>query len=162
MQTRQVSWQQVQTPLTLFGNPNSGITTSSNNQLQLGTNGSLQVTISGNAIQPTSGAGTVNLGSANDGFGKLYLDYTNTGTVGNVTINKAGGKVNLAALGTTLTLTNSFITVASRLVLQLASNPGNAVAVALSYVPSAGSAIITATPAVTNQTIIDFTVINAD
>lgn len=120
------------------------------------------LTIAASSITLTSGNGTVQLGSSNVGFSKLFLDYTNTATVGNVTINKVGGKVNLAALGTSLTLTNSTITVASRLILQLASSPGNAVAVMLSYVPSAGSAIITATPAVTNQTIIDFTVINAD
>jgi hypothetical protein len=90
------------------------------------------------------------------------MDFTNTGTVGNVTINKPAGRVNLAAAGTTLTLTNSLITAASKVLLQFASAPGNAVGVDLIAVPAAGSCAISVVPAVTNQTAIDFVVINAD
>lgn len=102
------------------------------------------------------------LGAANTGFGKLYLDFTNTGTVGNVTISKPSGRVNLAAAGTTLTLTNTLITANSHVFLQVSSAPGNAVAVSCVPVPAAGSAVITCTPAVTNQVSIDFLVVNAD
>lgn len=107
-------------------------------------------------------AGAVDNGSASTGWKRLYIDFTNTGTVGSVTINKAAGRVNLAAAGTTLTLTNSLITAASKVFLQMASAPGNAVAVSWVSVPAAGSVVITATPAVTNQTAIDFFVVNTD
>lgn len=113
-------------------------------------------------VQPGAGAGTADLGGVSVGFRKLYIDYTNTATVGAVTINKAAGRVNLGAGGTSLVLTNSFITAASHVVLQLSSAPGNAVAVMLIAVAGAGSVTITATPAVTNQTAIDFFVVNAD
>lgn len=106
-------------------------------------------------------AGT-DLGTASNPWKRLYVDYTNTGTVGSVTLNKAAGRVNLAAAGTTLTLTNSFITAASHVFLQVSSLPGNAVAVSCVVVPAAGSAAITCTPAVTNQISIDFVVVNAD
>lgn len=104
----------------------------------------------------------IGLGSANVGWKQVFMDFTNTGTVGSVTINKPSGRVNLAAAGTTLTLTNSLITAASKVFLQMASAPGNAVAVSWVVVPAAGSAVITCTPAVTNQTAIDFFVVNAD
>lgn len=104
--------------------------------------------------------------SATTGFGgslkltKLFVDDTNTATVGNVTINKCAGQVILGAAGTSLTLTNSLITATSHIFLNADSSPGNIVAVQLRATPSAGSAVITATPAVTNQTVIDFLVIN--
>jgi len=94
-------------------------------------------------------------GSPND----FALDFTNTATVGNVTINKASGTVNLGAGGTTLTLTNSLITANSRIMLTLASNPGVAIG-SLYAVPAAGSCTINVTTAVVNQTKIAFEVIN--
>ncbi len=109
-----------------------------------------------------SANGTVDLGAASVGFKRLYLDFTNTATVGNVTINKASGRVNLGAGGTTLTLTNSLITAASRIFLNADSAPGNLVAVQFYAVAAAGSCTINAVPAVTNQTAIDFLVVNAD
>jgi hypothetical protein len=115
----------------------------------------------GAALVPTA-TGTIDLGSASNGWKRLYMDFTNTGTVGNVTINKPAGRVNLAAAGTTLTLTNSLITAASKVLLQFASAPGNAVGVDLIAVPAAGSCAISVVPAVTSQTAIDFVVINAD
>ncbi len=102
------------------------------------------------------------LGGASNSFAALYLDYTNTATVGNVTINKPSGRVNLGAGGTQLTLTNSLITAASRVFLNADGAPGNIVAVQLYSVTTAGSCTINAVPAVTNQTAIDFLVINAD
>lgn len=95
------------------------------------------------------------------GFGSpnaLALDYTNTATVGNVTLNKASGRVRLAAGASTLTLTNSLITVNSRILLTLAGNPG--VAIGLYVVAGAGSCTINTTAAVVNQTPINFVVIN--
>lgn len=94
-------------------------------------------------------------GSPND----FALDFTNTATVGDVTMNKASGTVNLGAGGTTLTLTNSLITTSSRIMLTLASNPGVAIG-SLYAVPTAGSCTINVTTAVVNQTKISFEIIN--
>ncbi|TAL13941.1 hypothetical protein EPN95_04610 [Patescibacteria group bacterium] len=91
---------------------------------------------------------------------KLFLDFTNTGTVGNVTMNKPSGRVNIAAAGTTFTVTNSFVTAASHVLLTFAGNPGNSVV--LYAVPAAGSFTVNVSAAITNQTAIDFVVLNAD
>lgn len=106
--------------------------------------------------------GAFSLGAAALGWSALYLDYTNTATVGNVTINKPSGRVNLGAGGTTLTLTNSLITAASHIFLNADGAPGNIVAVQFYAVAAAGSATINAVPAITNQTAIDFFIVNAD
>lgn len=111
-------------------------------------------------------AGIIGVDTGSTGFAgamkmtRLFLDYTNTGTVGSVTINKASGTVNLAALGSALTLTNSLITANSHLIVTLASDPG--VALAIWTVCGAGSATINTRPATVNQTAVDFVLINAD
>ncbi len=107
-----------------------------------------------------SGNGVAQLGSAALGFQKLYLDYTNTATVGDVTINKASGRVNMAALGTTFTVTNNIVTAKSHVTLTMVSDPG----VALSFwaTPSAGSFTVNVRPAVVGQTAFDFVVHGAD
>ena len=97
---------------------------------------------------------------AGTGFSKLYLDYTNTGTVGAVTINKAAGRVNMAAAGSTFTVTNSLVTANSLIELTAASDPGNTVT--LYAVAAAGSFTVNARPAVTSQTAINFTIISTD
>ena len=115
----------------------------------------------GTAFRPEALAG-VTLGAVNFGFSQLFLDYTNTGTVGNVTINKAAGRVNMAAAGTTFTVTNSLVTANSLVLVTLASAPGNVVAVDVYAVSAAGSFTVNCVPAVTNQTAINFAVISTD
>lgn len=102
------------------------------------------------------------LGKAALGWKQLFIDYTNTATVGNVTINKASGRVNLGAGATTLTVQNTLVTAASHIFLNSDGAPGNLVAVLFYAVPAAGSFTVNAVPAVTNQTAIDFFVVNAD
>lgn len=109
------------------------------------------------SVVPTA-AGTVDLGTGPNGFKRLYMDYTNTGTVGTVTINKAAGKVNLATAATTLTVNNSLVTVNSIIMLQLSS----ASAASLSVVASSGSFMITATGTVTSQLSIAFFIVSTD
>jgi hypothetical protein len=89
---------------------------------------------------------------------KLNPDFTNTATVGNVTINKAAGQVIMGAAANTLTLTNSLITANSQIQLTFAANPG--VAVPLFAVAAAGSATINTTANVVNQCAINFNVTN--
>lgn len=115
----------------------------------------------GNTLAPT-GLGTIDFGSAALSWKRLYIDYTNTASIGAVTINKAAGRVNLAAAGTSLVVTNSLVTANSHIFLNATNAPGNVVAVMLQATPTAGSFTITAVPAVTNQTAIDFFIVSAD
>lgn len=129
----------------------------------------LTIKWAGNAAQifaNAAGTGSYRLFSLGTSGGgnikQIYVDYTNTGTVGAVTINKAAGRVNLAAAGTSLTVTDSLVTAASHCFLNADSAPGNVVAVQFYAIPAAGSFTVNAVPAVTNQTAIDFFCVNAD
>lgn len=104
---------------------------------------------------PLSAAG-FSLGTAALPWKQLFVDFTNTATVGSVTINKASGTVNMAALGSTLTVTNSLVTANSRIIPALSSDPG--VALSIWCVGGAGSFTVNTRPAVVNQTAIDFVV----
>lgn len=110
-------------------------------------------------IQPVFN-GAVALGAGNLGWKKLYLDYTNTVTVGAVTINKAAGRVNIAAAGTSIVVTNSFVTAASKVFAQVSQADGTAYI--KNVVPAAGSFTINLGAAATAQTSVDFFVVNAD
>ena len=115
-------------------------------------------TFTGSLLMSANGANDI--GAASTGIKRLFVDYTNTATVGNVTINKASGTVNMAALANTMTVTNSLVTAASHILVTLATDPGAAVAVWT--VGAAGSFTINTRPAIVNQTAIDFLVVNAD
>ncbi|MGH8430418.1 MAG: hypothetical protein ACREUF_08450, partial [Solimonas sp.] len=99
-------------------------------------------------------------GDIGAGWSKLYLAYENTATVGAVTINKAAGRVNIAAAGTSVVVTNSLVTAASKVFAVISQN--DTTAVIKNVVPAAGSFTITLNAATTAQTSIDFFVINAD
>lgn len=88
---------------------------------------------------------------------KNRSDYTNTTTVGNVTINKVSGQVIMGASASTLTLTNNLIKSGTRIFLTFAGNPG--LAVSLYAVASSGSCTINTSAAITNQTPINFQII---
>lgn len=103
--------------------------------------------------------GGITLGSGDTGFGALFLDYTNTATIGAVTINKASGRVRIAAAGTSVVVTNSLVTAATH-VFAVAST-ADATARVTSVVPAAGSFTIN-TVAVTAETTFDFLVISSD
>lgn len=91
----------------------------------------------------------------------MSLTATNTpaGTTGNQTINKASGTVNIAAAGTTVTVTNSLVTTASLIFCQLRTNDTTATGIK-SVVPGAGSFVITLTAAATAEVSIGFHCIN--
>ena len=89
----------------------------------------------------------------------LRLDYTNTATVGAVTIDKASGRVRIAAAGTSVVVTNSLVTAASHVFVVASTN--DATARVTSVVPAAGSFTVY-TAAVTAETTFDFLVVNAD
>lgn len=118
------------------------------------------VYFSANVMAPITN-GTCQLGVSANGFSKIYFDYTNTapGTTGNRTINKASGRVNIAAAGTTVTVTNSLVTAASQIFCAILTN--DATARINNVVPAAGSFVINIT-ACTAEVAICFFVVNTD
>lgn len=121
--------------------------------------GTSQLVLGGNIFRPTS-VGGVSLGASNTGFSKIYLDYINTATIGAVTINKAAGRVNIAAAGTSIVVTNSFVTAASKVFAQVSQ--ADATAYIKNVIPAAGSFTVTLGAAATAQTSVDFFVVSAD
>jgi hypothetical protein len=92
--------------------------------------------------------------------GKIVQDATNTapGTTGNQTINKPTGSVNIAASGTTVTVTNSYCT-ASSIVYAVIRND-DATASIKNVVPSSGSFTINLSAAATAEISIGFIIFN--
>jgi hypothetical protein len=99
------------------------------------------------------------LGNISGRIGKIYLDYTNTATVGAVTINKAVMRVNIAAAGTSVVVTNSLVTAASLVLCNAVTN--DATARVTSVVPAAGSFTLN-TVATTAQTAFGCQLTNTD
>jgi hypothetical protein len=112
-------------------------------------------------IRPATN-GSAALGEAGVGFSKLYLDYTNTatGTTGAQTINKPMGSVNIAAGGTSVVVTNSLVTTATRVFAQVGTN--DATAQVKNVVEASGSFTVNLTAAATAETVIKFVVFGAN
>lgn len=89
-----------------------------------------------------------------------YVDQTVTagGTTGNQTINKAAGTVNIAAAGTTVTVTNSLVSTSSIVLAVIRTN--DATAYIKNVVPGSGSFVINLGAAATAEISIGFVVIN--
>lgn len=92
--------------------------------------------------------------------GAIVFPSTNTatGTTGNQTINKPSGSVNIAASGTTVTVTNSLVTSSSLVFAVVRTN--DSTALIKNVVPGSGSFVINMNAAVTAETSIGFWVIN--
>lgn len=94
------------------------------------------------------------------GTGSIVFPSTVTagGTTGNQTINKPSGTVNIAAAGTTVTVTNSLVTTSSIIIPVLRTN--DATAIIKNIVPGSGSFVINLNAAATAEISIGFFVIN--
>lgn len=90
---------------------------------------------------------------------QLYVDQTITagGTTGNQTINKAFGTVNIAASGSSVTVTNSLCTTNSTVFAVIRTN--DSTARIINVVPQAGSFVINVVPP-TGEISVAFHVIN--
>jgi hypothetical protein len=88
----------------------------------------------------------------------VQVPYTNTATVGAVTINEMSGRVNIAAAGTSVVVTNSLVATTSRIFATVSTN--DTTAYIKNVVPAAGSFTIHLGAAATAQTAIDFVVFN--
>lgn len=95
-----------------------------------------------------------------DNTGRITFDATITaiGTTGNQTINKPAGTVNIAAGGTSVTVTNSLVTTSS--IVHAVVRTNDATALIKNVVPWAGSFVINMNAAVTGTTSIGFIVFN--
>jgi hypothetical protein len=91
---------------------------------------------------------------------QYYADQTITagGTTGNQTINKSAGTVNIAAAGTTVTVTNSLCSTSSTVFAVIRTN--DSTATIKNVVPGSGSFVINLTAAATNEISIGFWVLN--
>lgn len=81
------------------------------------------------------------------------------GTTGNQTINKMSGRVNIAAAGTTITVTNSLVDATSIVVAVVAN--ADATALVKNVIPGAGSFIINLNAACTAETPISWMVVGS-
>lgn len=138
--------------------------TGSSNAIWFGTGGfgalaNRRAGFSGAMFQPYVNGGC-QLGASTLGWARLYMDYTNTGTVGAATINKAAGRVNIAAAGTSVVVTNSLCTANAHVMAMVSSN--DATATVKNVVPAAGSFTINLSAATTAQVSVDFFIVSAD
>lgn len=111
---------------------------------------------------PTGGDNnwSLNVGSVNHRTKSTWDNTTTTaGTTGNQTINKSSGTVNIAAGGTTVTVTNSLVTATSLVFAVIRTNDANGTSIK-SVVPAAGSFVININTAPAAEISIGFFVIN--
>ena len=90
---------------------------------------------------------------------RIFLDYTNTATIGHVTINKPTGRINVAAGTATVGVSNSFVTAASHVFVQGSSND---VTARVNNVITDSTGFTVNYTAPTGGMSMDFLVINAD
>ena len=104
-----------------------------------------------------AGAMTERLAIETDGAITVPTTITAVGTTGNQTINKPAGRVNIAASGTTVVITNSLVTANSIVMAVAATN--DSTARVTNVVPAAGSFTIN-TVAVTAETAFNWFVVS--
>ncbi len=127
--------------------------------LTTASNGTTTFAVTGTSPEMTFSQ-KVNVNADFNFTGKLSMSATNTtgGTTGNQTINKPTGTVNIAAAGTTVTVTNSLVTTASIVFAVIRTN--DSTATIKNVVPSAGSFVINLSAAATAEISIGFLVVN--
>lgn len=94
------------------------------------------------------------------GWRRFYVSYTNTATIGAVTINKAAGRVNVAAGATSVVVTNSLCTAAAHVLVTGAQN--DTTGVVRAAVAAAGSFTIHMATAPTADMAVNFFIVSAD
>ena len=121
-------------------------------------------------IEPTQN-GSISLGVSGARWNNGYINYlypqaifsertvTPGGTTGDQTINKMSGVVNIAAAGTSITVTNSLILSSDVFVTAIAKT-NDATCAVKNVVPTTGSFTINMTAACTAETAVAFLVVN--
>jgi len=103
--------------------------------------------------------GVPSLGTAGLGFKELFLDYTITPTVGNVTINKASGRAIVANAATSVTVTNNLVTANTCVIAVAAAN--DSTGWVKNVVSNSGNFVVTCNAPSANMPI-NFLVMGAD
>jgi hypothetical protein len=116
------------------------------------------LTVTGNLKPAANGVPTIGQGGL--GFKELFLDYTNTATVGNVTINKASGRAIVAAGAANVVIANSLVTANCHVMGWASQNDANGRVT--SVVPTAGNITINCSPVPAANMSVDFIVFGAD
>lgn len=112
------------------------------------------------SLLPTVNA-SASLGKANFGWSQINLDYTISGTVGAVVMNKPVGRVNIAAGAASVVVTNNKVTANSIVIAQLAGADGTLTFIKF-VTAAAGQFTITGNANATGNTACNFIVINTD
>lgn len=76
----------------------------------------------GGAITNSTLTGNLSVAGTSTFNGRILPDYTDSATVGAVTVNKPSGRVNVANAATTLVVTNNFCTANSHVFVTAAAN----------------------------------------
>jgi hypothetical protein len=116
-------------------------------------------------VAPTTGGGATNVNSLAEAMritGQGIIQFPSTvtagGTTGNRTINKTSGTVNIAAAGTTVTVTNSLCSTTSIVLAVIRTN--DTTAVIKNVVPGAGIFAINLNAAATAEISVGFILFN--
>jgi hypothetical protein len=132
-----------------------------NQPVEFYTNDTLRLRLedAGNAFYPTTdnAVSSGKAGAAWSAF-KLASTITAPGTTGNQTINKPTGQVNIAAAGTSITVTNNLVSASSHVIAWIATN--DSTATIKNVVPGSGSFVVTLAAAATAETAVGFLVIH--
>jgi hypothetical protein len=83
---------------------------------------------------------------------------TAAATTGNQTINKPSGTVNIAAAGTSVTVTNSLVT--ANTILSVVARTNDSTCAVKNYVPAAGSFVVNMTAGCTAETSVGFAILD--
>lgn len=111
-------------------------------------------------LLPTTNA-SASLGKALFGWSQINLDYTISGVVGAVVMNKPVGRVNIAAGAASIVVTNNKVTANSIVIAQLAGADGTLTFIKF-VTAAAGQFTITGNANATGNTACNFIVINTD
>jgi len=113
----------------------------------------------------TATTANVTLGATTTGLTTLtrldtftVVSTDSSGTPGNATNNNLSGRAAFAAAGSTVVITNSKVTAASKVFVSLAG--GDATLTSVRVTPAAGSFTVTGNVAATATTVFDFFVVN--
>lgn len=129
------------------------------------TAGAFSSTGAGAKTLTASGTGSVSVGATGTGTTTITrvnslsaVSTDSSGTPGNATNNNLSGRAAFAAAASTVVITNSQVTAASKVFISLGS--ADATLTSVRVTPAAGSFTVTGNAAATGTTVFDFLVVN--
>lgn len=130
------------------------------------TAGTFSATGTGAKTLTASSTGSVTLGATGTGTTTItrvnalsVVSTDSSGTPGNATINNLSGRAAFAAAASTVVITNSLVTAASKVFVSLGGSDATLTG-PVRVTPAAGSFTVTGNAAATGTTVFDFLVVN--